>query len=129
MKCKVHQKLIPSVIPVCHEATEELNRMLSAVQRHLALPTLQVPVFNASLSKSEYTQDAVPARTETRRHILRLKGGFLPGKVTKVRVNRSSNYFTVDFLEVISSVTVCNNFSWTDKSEVQRVEEEHNVFS
>ena len=52
-----------------------------------------------------------------------------PGKVTEVRVNRSSNYFTVNFLEFISSVTVRNNFSWANKSEVQRVEEEHNIFS
>lgn len=49
--------------------------------------------------------------------------------MTEVRVNRSSNYFTVNFLEVISSVTVCNNLSWTDKSEVQGVEEEYNIFS
>lgn len=61
--------------------------------------------------------------------LVKIKGRFLPCKVTEVRVNRSSNYFTVDFLEFISSVTVCNNFSWTDKSEVQRVEEEHNIFS
>lgn len=53
--------------------------MLSAVQKHLALPTLQVLVFSTSLSKSGYTQDAVPARpgstfSQVKRQILTRQG-------------------------------------------------------
>lgn len=42
IKYKLQQKLILSAIShsVCHEATRELNSMLSSVQKHLALPIL-----------------------------------------------------------------------------------------
>lgn len=42
IKYKVQQKLILSAISylVCQEATEELNSMLSSVQKYLVLPIL-----------------------------------------------------------------------------------------
>lgn len=54
---------------------------------------------------------------------------FLPGKVAEVGVNRSTNHFTFDFPEILRPVAECNDFSWTDKGEIKRIEEEHHIFA
>lgn len=46
----------------------------------------------------------------------------------EVRVNRGSDDLTADFLELVCSITESDDFSWTNKCEVQRIEEKDNIF-
>ena len=46
----------------------------------------------------------------------------------EVRVNRGSDDLTANFLEFFCSITERDDLSWTNKGEVQWIEEKDNIF-
>jgi len=49
--------------------------------------------------------------------------------MAEMTVSRAGNQFTVDGTELISTITECNQLCWADKRKVERIEEQHHIFS
>ena len=52
-----------------------------------------------------------------------------PCQMAKMTVSRAGNQFTVDGTELVSTVTERNDLRWTDECKVERIEEQHHIFS
>lgn len=52
-----------------------------------------------------------------------------PCKVGEGRVDGTCHNFRIQCLELLDAIAKCDDLRWTDKREVQRIEEKHQVLS